>query len=93
MQAVKNAGLDGKIGICMDVAASEFYDDKKKQYNLKFKNDNGESHWLSGKELSDLYVSFIEKYPVVSIEDPFDQDDFESYAHLLQTIKDKKLNC
>jgi len=90
MQAVKNAGLEGKIGICMDVAASEFYDDKKKAYNLKFKNTDGEEHWLSGEELAKLYLSFVEKYPLISIEDPFDQDDFESYARLLKLLKDGK---
>jgi len=71
----------------MDVAASEFYDEKKKQYNLKFKNEDGTSHWLSGEELGKLYLSMIEKYPIISIEDPFDQDDFESYGKLLASIK------
>lgn len=93
MQAVEAAGLKGKVGICMDVAASEFYDEQKKAYNLKFKNEDGQSRWLSGKELAELYISFIERYPVISIEDPFDQDDFESYAHLLSTIKAKGLKC
>lgn len=72
MQAIKNAKLEGKIGICMDVAASEFYDEKKQAYNLKFKNEDGQSQWLSGEELGKLYMSFVEKYPIVSIEDPFD---------------------
>ncbi|CAL6062969.1 Enolase [Hexamita inflata] len=91
--AIKAAGLEGKMGICMDVAASEFYDEKKKAYNLKFKHENGESQFLSGEELGKLYLSFAEKYPIVSIEDPFDQDDFESYGKLLAGIKAKGLKC
>jgi enolase len=49
MQAIKNTKLEGKIGICMDVAASEFYDEKKKMYNLKFKHENGESQLITGE--------------------------------------------
>lgn len=90
--AIKAAGLEGKVGICMDIAASEFYDDKKKAYNLKFKNTDGQEEWLSGEELGKLYVSFCEKYPIVSIEDPFDQDDFDSYAKLLKALKDGNHN-
>ncbi|KAH0574670.1 Enolase [Spironucleus salmonicida] len=91
MEAIKNAGLEGKMGICMDVAASEFYVEDKKMYDLKFKNGNDEHQYISGKDLAAMYVSWAEKYPIVSIEDPFDQDDFESYAHLLATIQSKGL--
>jgi enolase len=35
------------------------------------------SKWLTGKELADLYVSYTKKYEIISIEDPFDQDDCE----------------
>jgi len=77
----------------MDVAASEFYDEKKKMYNLKFKHENGESQFITGEELGKMYVSYAEKYPIVSIEDPFDQDDFESYGKLLASIKSKNLKC
>ena len=81
------------MGICMDVAASEFFDEKKKQYNLKFKHENGETQYITGEDLGKLYVSYAEKYPIVSIEDPFDQDDFESYGKLLSAIKAKGLKC
>jgi enolase len=40
---------------------------------------------LSGKELGELYMSFINEYPIVSIEDPFDQDDWESYSELTRS--------
>lgn len=83
--AIEKAGLTGKMGICMDAAASEFYDKETKMYNLNFKGE--EPKLLSGEQLSDLYVSWCKKYPIVSIEDPFDEDDFESFAKLLATIK------
>ena len=70
----------------MDVAASEFYDESTKKYNLKFKSAKKEdSQLLSGSELLDLYESFRTDFPIVSIEDPFDQDDWESYS--LMTTK------
>lgn len=79
-EAIKKAGYEGKIKIALDVASSEFYKDGK--YDLDFKNPNSDpSKWISGVELADLYLSYIEKYPIVSIEDPFDQDDWEAWTH------------
>merc|ERR1712168_1732962 len=85
VEAIKVAGYTGKIGIAMDVAASEFWKDDLKKYDLDFKNDdagdvNDESRYLTPTQLADLYCSFIEKYPIVSIEDPFDQDDWQGYV-------------
>lgn len=79
--AIEQAGYTGKVVIGMDVAASEFFKDGK--YDLDFKNPNSDqSKWLSGEQLADLYQSFIKDYPIVSIEDGFDQDDWESYQNL-----------
>ncbi|CEP19658.1 hypothetical protein [Parasitella parasitica] len=81
VQAIEQAGYTGKVKIGMDCAASEFYKDGK--YDLDFKNpDSDKSKWIDGKELTALYNSFAEKYPIVSIEDAFDQDDWEAWAHL-----------
>ncbi|KAI8886901.1 enolase [Backusella circina FSU 941] len=81
VEAIEKAGYTGKIKIGMDVAASEFFKDNK--YDLDFKNPNSDkSKWIDGKELTALYNSFAEKYPIVSIEDAFDQDDWENWAHL-----------
>eukprot|EP01101_Sappina_pedata_P009980 TRINITY_DN6177_c1_g1_i1.p1 TRINITY_DN6177_c1_g1~~TRINITY_DN6177_c1_g1_i1.p1 ORF type:complete len:442 (-),score=255.88 TRINITY_DN6177_c1_g1_i1:66-1391(-) len=88
--AINKAGYDGKIKIGMDVAASEFYNESDKTYDLDFKTpNNGGSKKLSGKELADLYKQFAAEYPIVSIEDPFDQDDWEHYTHLTQEIGEK----
>ncbi|TIA68992.1 hypothetical protein E3P91_03831 [Wallemia ichthyophaga] len=81
--AIDKAGYTGKVSIALDVASSEFY--KEGKYDLDFKNDNSDkSKWLSGKELADLYLGYVQKYPIVSIEDPFDQDDWEAWSHFTQ---------
>ncbi|XP_078064249.1 beta-enolase [Mustelus asterias] len=76
--AIAKAGYTDKIVIGMDVAASEFY--RKGQYDLDFKSPDDPSRYISGEKLGDLYKSFIKGYPVVSIEDPFDQDDWENWS-------------
>ena len=83
--AIDAAGYTGKIKIAMDVAASEFYKDGL--YDLDFKNPNSDkSNFLTGVQLADLYRSFVKDYPIVSIEDPFDQDDWEAYNKLTSSV-------
>ncbi|CAG8458508.1 110_t:CDS:2 [Ambispora gerdemannii] len=83
-EAIAKAGYTDKIKIGMDVAASEFY--KEGKYDLDFKNPNSDpSKWLTGPQLAELYGEFIKDYPIVSIEDPFDQDDWEAWSHLNST--------
>jgi len=85
-QAIAQAGYTDKVEIGMDVAASEFYKDGK--YDLDFKNpDSDKSKWISGEELANLYKSFIDEFGIISIEDPFDQDDWESYHKLTSSVK------
>eukprot|EP00002_Diphylleia_rotans_P008855 TRINITY_DN18837_c0_g1_i1.p2 TRINITY_DN18837_c0_g1~~TRINITY_DN18837_c0_g1_i1.p2 ORF type:complete len:433 (+),score=110.92 TRINITY_DN18837_c0_g1_i1:1544-2842(+) len=85
--AIEKAGYTGKVKIGMDVAASEFWVGEDKVYDLDFKTkDNDGSQRLSGDALAELYRSFVAEYPIVSIEDPFDQDDFESYNKLTSSV-------
>ncbi|KAK9147565.1 hypothetical protein Scep_006322 [Stephania cephalantha] len=85
--AIAKAGYTGKVVIGMDVAASEFYDNKDKTYDLNFKEENNDgSQKISGDSLKNVYKSFVTDYPIVSIEDPFDQDDWEHYAKLTAEI-------
>ncbi|KAL8152892.1 hypothetical protein V2J09_010652 [Rumex salicifolius] len=87
--AIEKAGYTGKVVIGMDVAASEFYT-ADKSYDLNFKEEgNDGSQKISGEALKDLYKSFACEYPVLSIEDPFDQDDWEHYAKMTAEIGDK----
>ncbi|XP_073066718.1 enolase-like [Primulina eburnea] len=84
--AIAKAGYTDKVVIGMDVAASEFYGSDK-TYDLNFKEEgNDGSQKISGDQLKDLYKSFVAKYPIVSIEDPFDQDDWGTYAKLTGEI-------
>ncbi|XP_029433733.1 alpha-enolase isoform X1 [Rhinatrema bivittatum] len=76
--AISKAGYTGKVVIGMDVAASEFYRDGK--YDLDFKSADDPSRYISSDKLADLYKSFAKDYPVVSIEDPFDQDDWAAWS-------------
>ena len=65
----------------MDVAASEFYKDGK--YDLDFKNANSDKNqWLEPLKLKDLYLEFVKEFPIVSIEDPFDQDDWNAWSSI-----------
>jgi len=82
-EAIEAAGYTGKVKIAMDCAASEFYDGESKTYNLAFKakEDDG-SEKKSGAEMKAFYQQLASKYPIISIEDPFDQDDWESYQQL-----------
>merc|ERR1719445_1013950 len=77
----RKAGHEGKVKIGMDVAASEFF--KSGKYDLDFKNkDSKEEDWISSDALAGVYQEFIANYPVVSIEDPFDQDDWSAWSAL-----------
>ncbi|CAJ1048375.1 Beta-enolase [Xyrichtys novacula] len=76
--AIEKAGYPDKIIIGMDVAASEFF--RSGKYDLDFKSPDDPSRHISGEKLGDLYRSFIKNYPVQSIEDPFDQDDWDNWA-------------
>ena len=84
IEAIKKAGytpgIDVMLGI--DVAASEFYKDGK--YNLV-----GENRSLTTEELVDYYVELINKYPIVSIEDPVDENDWDGFRMITERIGDK----
>jgi enolase len=74
----------------MDAAASEFYDHKSKLYDLNFKEENNDgSGKVTGEQLMKLYESFIEEYPIVLIEDPFDQDDWEHFSKFTAALGEK----
>jgi enolase len=81
MKAIEISGHKGKVEIATDIAASDFYIDSEKLYNMGKKT--GET---TKKITADKHTEFIEKlcekFPFVSIEDPFDQDDFEAYAKM-----------
>ncbi|PIN69707.1 phosphopyruvate hydratase [Candidatus Woesearchaeota archaeon CG11_big_fil_rev_8_21_14_0_20_43_8] len=71
-EAIDTAGYHGKVMIAMDPAASEFFTDEK--YHM--------AKDYSKVEMVEYYMGLINKYPIVSIEDPFEQDDFEPFKEL-----------
>lgn len=90
VEAIEKAGYTGKIKIAMDVAASEFFKDGK--YDLDFKNDDSDkTQWKSGDEMLELYSSFAKDFPVVSIEDPFDQDDWENWTKITASLSEVQI--
>ncbi|KAM8839999.1 gamma-enolase-like isoform 2-T2 [Spinachia spinachia] len=82
--AIEKAGFTDKVVVGMDVAASEFYREGK--YDLDFKSPPDPERHISAEELADIYQGFVNNYPVVSIEDPFDQDDWEAWSRLTAQV-------
>ena len=76
------------VDIALDVAASEFYDAKTGKYNLSQKLGKTD-RVMTSDQLTDLYATLAEKYPIKSIEDPFDQDDFASYTKMTARLGKK----
>jgi enolase len=70
--AIKKAGYSpgSQVSIALDVAAQEFFDGEK--YHI-------DNRIIDGKELGNLYSSWIDNYPIVSLEDPFGEDDWSSW--------------
>ena len=84
MDAIVKAGYTPGTDVCLaiDVAASEFYKDGK--YNLV-----GEGRSLTTDELIDYYSDLITKYPIISIEDPVDENDWEGFTKITEKLGDK----
>ena len=84
IEAIKKAGYIPGTDVCLgiDVAASEFYKDGK--YELV-----GENRTLTTSELVDFYVELTNKYPIISIEDPVDENDWEGFRLITEKLGDK----
>ena len=83
-EAVKRAGYEPGVDVCyaIDVAASEFYSDGK--YNLV-----GEGKVLSTDELIKYYEDLVNTYPIISIEDPVDENDWEGFSKVTELLGDR----
>ncbi|CAL1147799.1 unnamed protein product [Cladocopium goreaui] len=94
MEAIQKSGHAGKVKIGTDVAASEFYKSDEKCYDLDFKKEGGGGADMkkSVPQLIEYYKSWLSKYPFVSIEDPFDQDDWDAYKQFMAEVgKDQQI--
>ena len=82
MEAITAAGHEGKVKLAIDAAASSFYEDGL--YVLSAENKR-----LTAAELTDLYASRVEKYPIISIEDGHAEDDFEGRKGMTAKLNEK----
>ena len=84
IEAIKRAGYVPGKDVCLgiDVAASEFYENGK--YNLV-----GEGRTLTTEELVNFYEELCSKYPIISIEDPVDENDWEGFRLVTEKLGDK----
>ena len=87
-KAVDNAGykLGDDVMIALDCAAAEFYIDGKYDYS-KFEGDKGKIR--TSKEQADYLAELASKYPIISIEDGMDENDWEGWKYLTEKIGDK----
>ena len=86
MEAIEKAGyIPGKdIYIALDAAASEFYNKEEGVYHLE---STGEK--LTSSQMVDFWADWCEKYPIVSIEDGLDEDDWKGWKQLTEKLGDK----
>lgn len=86
MQAIEKAGYKAgsEINIALDAAASEFYKDGA--YHLKI---NGKDVKASSQEMVDYYAELIKKYPIISIEDGHDENDWDGWQLMVSQLGDK----
>ena len=88
-ESIYKAGYTSEIQLGLDVAASEFKVDggDESVYDLNFKGS--EEKLMSGDEMVNYYTKLIEDYKIISIEDPFDQDDWENWSKLMKFVDGK----
>jgi enolase 1/2/3 len=86
LEAIAKAGYKAgeQVGIALDPAASELFDEKTGKYNLR-----REGKMLSGEEMVAFWKSWIDQYPIVSIEDGLAQDDWASWKTLTKEVGDR----
>ena len=87
LAATKAAGYKAgkQINLALDVASSEFYDSKKKRYIFK-KSDGSK---MSADQIVDFYAKLTKKYPIISIEDGCDENDWAGWKKLTDKIGDR----
>jgi enolase len=86
MQAIESAGYKPGDDICiaLDAAASEFYDKESKKYKLDSTGDE-----LTSSEMVGFWKDWANKYPIVSIEDGMDEDDWDGWKEMTEVLGDK----
>ncbi|MBN1267124.1 MAG: phosphopyruvate hydratase [Anaerolineales bacterium] len=86
LEAIEKAGYKAgeEIMIALDPAASEFYDADKKRYLLRTENRE-----LTGQEMVDMWKSWVNQYPIISIEDGLAEDDWDTWTLMTTELGEK----
>ena len=88
LAAIEKAGFKvgrgNEVAIALDPAASEFYDEKTKKYNLR-----KEGKEFTGEQMVEFWTKWVKDYPIVSIEDGLAQDDWTSWSLMTKELGDK----
>jgi enolase len=86
LEAIQKAGYTAgeQVGIALDPAASELYDEETKLYNLR-----KEGKKLTGEQMVAFWKSWVDQFPIVSIEDGLAQDDWESWRLMVAEMGDR----
>lgn len=86
LEAIEQAGYSPgeQVAIALDPAASEFYDAEKGRYQLRREGKD-----LNGEEMVAFWKSWVDQYPIVSIEDGLAQDDWESWKVMVKELGDR----
>ncbi|MDA9808921.1 phosphopyruvate hydratase [Flavobacteriales bacterium] len=86
LKAIESAGYKPGVDmwIALDAAASEFYSDKSKKYTFESTGDI-----MSSEDLVDFWKTWVNKYPIISIEDGLAEDDWSGWKSLSNALRDK----
>lgn len=86
MEAIEKAGYKPgeQVFIALDPAVSEIYDADTKTYKLDI-----EGKALSGEEMVEFWADWVSRYPIISLEDGLDENDWENWAKLMDRLGDK----
>ncbi|MEM2305442.1 MAG: phosphopyruvate hydratase, partial [Candidatus Methanomethylicia archaeon] len=83
VEAINASGYTEKeIALGIDAAASSFYDDENHKYRI-------DGLMLTGNELIDYYSMLINEFPIVSVEDPFHEEDYDSFKEFTEKFRNK----
>ena len=81
VETINRLGYEGKIGIQVDVATETYWEEDQQRYVGIFSAEP-----KTKEDIFELYLSMVKKYPFVIIEDPFDEDDYETTARLTKAV-------
>jgi enolase len=79
LKAIEEIGYEKEFVLGLDVAATHLYDEKEKTYTFMGKK-------ITREKLMDFYEDLVSVYPIVSIEDPLEENDFEGFAELTKAL-------